>query len=131
MTSQTFAEDCVARLDELAQAGRVDRRTVLAGLAALGLGVARAPAAHAQARELVIVNFGGDAVGAMTKAWAEPYMKLPGALKAVVDGSGPTSAKMKAMVESGKVTWDAVDRNLPASVELGRQGLLEKIDYSI
>ncbi|MBV8169307.1 MAG: ABC transporter substrate-binding protein [Alphaproteobacteria bacterium] len=131
MTAQTFAEDCVARLNELAQQGRVDRRAVLAGLAALGLGIVAAPGARAQATELVIVNFGGDAVGAMTKAWAEPYMKLPGALKAVVDGSGPTSAKMKAMVESGKVTWDAVDRNLPASVELGRQGLLEKMDYAL
>ena len=66
---------------------------------------------------------------AFTKAWVEPYMKAGG--KAVVDGSNPTSAKVKAMVESGKVTWDALDRNLIAALELGRQNLLEKIDYSI
>ena len=70
------------------------------------------------------------AVPAMTKAWADPFNKTS-AVKAVVDGSGPSSAKMKAMVESGKVTWDVVDRNLIAGLELGRQSLLEKIDYSI
>jgi putative spermidine/putrescine transport system substrate-binding protein len=34
-------------------------------------------------------------------------------------------------VESGKVTWDLCDRNTVAAVDLGRQGLLEEVDYSI
>ncbi len=109
-----------------------NRRAFLSALAILGIApeAFRLSPAYAQAKEIVVVNFGGDAVPAMTKAWAEPFNKTS-AVKAVVDGSGPSSAKMKAMVESGKVTWDVVDRNLIAGLELGRQGLLEKVDYSI
>ena len=35
------------------------------------------------------------------------------------------------MVQAGDVSWDVCDRNLPASIELGQQGLLEEIDYTI
>ena len=131
-TTQTFQEDCLDLLREQTEGRRVDRRSFLSTLAVLGVSPAlfRLTPAHAQARELVVVNFGGDAVTAMTKAWADPYNKNA-TLKAVIDGSGPSSAKMKAMVESGKVTWDVVDRNLIAALELGRQNLLEKIDYTI
>src|SRR4029079_13593426 len=73
---------------------------------------------------------GGDAGPRGRRAGADPFNRTS-AVKAVVDGSGPSSAKMKAMVESGKVTWDVVDRNLIAGLELGRQNLLEKIDYAI
>ena len=128
---QSFAEDCVALLREHAADPCVNRRQLLSALALFGVApaVLRSTPALAQAKEVVVVNAGGDAVAAFTKAWVEPYMKAGG--KAVVDGSNPTSAKVKAMVESGKVTWDALDRNLIAALELGRQNLLEKIDYSI
>ncbi|MBL8707064.1 MAG: ABC transporter substrate-binding protein [Rhodospirillales bacterium] len=130
---QHFAEDCAALLRERTEGKTVDRRRFLQALAVLGVSpvLARLTPAHAQAKEVFIVNWGGDAVAAMTKAWAEPYMKTAGAAKAIVDGGGPSSAKIKAMVESGKVTWDVVDRNLIAALELGRQNLLEKIDYAI
>ena len=129
---QTFQEDCVELLREKMEGRRVDRRSFVAALGALGIvpGLFRLTPAHAATREIVVVNFGGDAVPAFTHAWADPFNKSSD-VKAVVDGSGPTSAKMKAMVESGKVTWDVVDRNLAAAVELGRQDLLEKIDYSV
>jgi putative spermidine/putrescine transport system substrate-binding protein len=129
---QTFQEDCLELLRQQTEGRVVNRRAFLSTLAVLGVAPAlfRLTPARAQSRELVVVNYGGDAVTAMTKAWADPYNKTA-SLKAVIDGSGPTSAKMKAMVESGKVTWDVVDRNLIAAIELGRQNLLEKIDYSI
>ncbi len=129
---QSFQEDCLELLREKTEGQLVNRRAFLSTLAVLGVSPAlfRLTPAQAQPRELVVVNFGGDAVTAMTKAWADPYNKTA-TLKAVIDGSGPSSAKMKAMVESGKVTWDVVDRNLIAALELGRQNLLEKIDYSI
>jgi putative spermidine/putrescine transport system substrate-binding protein len=129
---QTFQEDCLDLLRQQTEGRRVNRRGFLSALAVLGLSPAlfRMTPASAQAREIVVVNFGGDAVAAMTQAWANPFNKSA-AIKAVVDGSGPSSAKMKAMVESGKVTWDVVDRNLIAQLELGRQNLLEKIDYTI
>ena len=129
---QTFQEDCVELLRERTEGRTVNRRAFLSTLAALGVSPAlfRLTPAHAQAREIVVVNFGGDAVPAMQKAWADPFNKTS-RIKAVIDGAVPTSAKMKAMVESGKVTWSVVDRNLIAALELGRQNLLEKIDYSI
>lgn len=129
---QTFQEDCIDLLRERTEGRPVHRRSFLSALAVLGVSPAlfRLTPAHAQAKEIVVVNFGGDAVPAMTKAWADPFNKTS-AIKAVIDGAVPTSAKMKAMVESGKVTWSVVDRNLIAALELGRQNLLEKIDYSI
>ncbi|MGY3585642.1 extracellular solute-binding protein [Bradyrhizobium sp. USDA 4350] len=45
--------------------------------------------------------------------------------------TGPTPGKIKAMVESSNVAWDVADRNLLSALELGRQGLLEKVDESI
>jgi putative spermidine/putrescine transport system substrate-binding protein len=129
---QTFEQDCVDLLRTRTEGRTFDRRAFLSALAILGVApeLFRIKPASAQAKEIVVVNFGGDAVPAMTRAWADPFNKTS-AVKAVVDGSGPSSAKMKAMVESGKVTWDVVDRNLIAGLELGRQNLLEKIDYSI
>lgn len=129
---QTFQQDCLQLLRQQAEGRIVDRRRFLSALAILGVApeVFRFTPAHAQSTEIVVVNFGGDAVTAMTKAWAEPFNKTSN-VKAIIDGSGPTSAKMKAMVESGKVTWDVVDRNLIAALELGRQNLLEKVDYTI
>ena len=129
---QTFQEDCVELLRERVEGRPVHRRSFLSALAVLGVSPAlfRMTPAHAQAKEIVVVTFGGDAVPAMTKAWADPFNKTS-AIKAVIDGAVPTSAKMKAMVESGTVTWSVVDRNLIAALELGRQNLLEKIDYSI
>lgn len=130
--TQTFQEDCLELLRQQTEGRTVNRRAFLSTLAVLGVAPAlfRFTPAHAQAKELVIVNWGGDAVTAMNAAWAEPFNK-GSAVKAVIDGGGPSSAKIKAMVESGKVTWDAVDRNLIAALELGRQNLIEKIDYSI
>ena len=130
---QSFHEDCIALLREQTEGKTVNRRRFLSVLAALGLSPAllRLTPAHAQAKEIVVVNWGGDAVPAMTKAWAEPFNSKSGGIKAVVDGGGPSSAKIKAMVDSGKVTWDVVDRNLIAGLELGRQNLLEKIDYAL
>lgn len=130
---QSFHQDCAALLRERTEGQTVNRRQFLTIAAALGLSPAlfRLTPAAAQAKEVVVVNWGGDAVTAMGKAWAEPFMKQAGAPKVVVDGSGPSSAKIKLMVESGRVTWDVVDRNLIAALELGRQNLLEKIDYAI
>ena len=128
-TNQEFQEDCIELLRSRTDGRTVDRRVFLSMAAALGVSTSlfKLTPAHAQAKEVVVVNWGGDAVPAMTKAWAEPFNKSGG--KAIIEGGGPSSGKIKAMVESGKVTWDVVDRNLIAGLELGRQNLLEKIDY--
>ena len=116
---QTFAEDRAEIL-------RLTRRGALAGAAAFGL----AGTARAQAKEVVLANFGGDAVKAMNEAFVVPYEKRTGA-KMVIDGSGPSNGKIKTMVQAKNVTWDVVDSGLAGVGELGPLGLLEEIDYSV
>lgn len=128
-----YARDLIALAQERAEASPITRRGLLAlaGATCAAVGIGGMNSAFGQAREMLLINWGGDAIGAMGKAWAEPFMKANPGMAVKLDGAGPSSGKIKAMVESGKVTWDVCDRNLPASVELGRLGLLEEIDYSI
>jgi putative spermidine/putrescine transport system substrate-binding protein len=131
---QAFAEDALELLREGLASGRIDRRAFLRVCAVLGatapLALRSGPAA-AQAKEIVLSNAGGDAASAMQKVFAETYMKANPGTKVVVDGTFPSSAKIKAMVDANHVTWDVCDRNLPAALELGQQGLLAEIDYGI
>jgi putative spermidine/putrescine transport system substrate-binding protein len=125
-----FVRDCLSVLREKTEGRLVHRRRFLAALAVLGvapLGL-RLTQAHAASDELVVVNWGGDALETYKKAWVDPFNASTGG-HAVLDGSGPSSGRIKAMVESGAVVWDVCDRNLPASIELGREDLLEKVDW--
>ncbi len=124
-------EDSLALLNEQLAHGAIDRRRFLQLATLLGASTAVAAPALAQAKEIVLANAGGDAASAMQKVLAEPYTKAVPATKVVVDGTLPASAKIKAMVEAKHTTWDICDRNLPAALELGEQGLLEPIDYTI
>ena len=129
----SFSSDCVALLRELTDGRRVDRRSFLKLCGALGVtsALVRFTPAQAAGKEVVLCNWGGDAVTAMTDAFAKPFGAKAGSTSATVVGGNPSSGAIKNMVESGKVTWDVADRNIPASLELGRQNLLEEIDYSI
>src|ERR1700675_804990 len=100
---QTFEQDCLQLLREQTEGRTVNRRGFLSALAILGIApeLFRLTPAYAQSQEIVVVNFGGHPATAITKAWAAPFNKTASG-KAVVDGSGPSSAKMKAMVDSGK-----------------------------
>lgn len=122
---QTFAED-------RAEIMGLGRRTVLKGGAALGVAAAGfgGGIANAAPKEVVVANWGGDAVKAMTEAFVVPYEKATGG-KMVIDGSGPSNGKIKTMVTARNVTWDIVDSGLAGTGELGPAGLLEEIDYSI
>lgn len=129
---QDYVQDCLAILRQKTQGKIVHRRRFLAALGVLGavpLALRFTPV-HAQSSELVIVNWGGDAVGAFEEHWAKPYSAASGR-PAVVDGSGPSSGRIRAMVESRSVAWDVCDRNLPASIELGRENLLEEVNWDI
>ncbi|MCZ0735852.1 ABC transporter substrate-binding protein [Phreatobacter sp. AB_2022a] len=130
---QEFREDCLAILREGSEGKRVHRRRFLQAIAALGVVPAglRFTPAHAAASEVVVVNWGGDAVPAYDDIWAKPFSAANAGVKAVINGAGPTSGKIKAMVESRAVTWDVCDRTMPASLELGRQNLLEQVDWNI
>lgn len=137
---QSFAQDCAEILREDLVAGRIDRRTFMKGLLALGLlpaalggsgAFARAAMAQtAKPKEVVLANFGGDAVPAFTDAFAKPFEAKEG-VKLVIDGSGPSTGKIKAMVDAKKVIWDVIDSGTGQAHQLGEAGYLEPIDYTI
>lgn len=124
--SAEFWQDAMEVAKARLRSGRLDRRTLLAGLAALP-GLA---AAQGKPRELVLANWGGDAVGAMNEAFAAPFERDHG-VKVVIDSGGPSLAKIRASVEARRTVWDVCDSGAGTSFTLGRMGLLEEMDYSI
>ena len=114
--------------------GKVYSRRVFFGMcAALGIApvAARLSPAMADQKELVLVNWGGDAVRGMKASFVDPYLKKFPDRKVAIDGTGPSTSRIRLMVQSGKVTWDIMDRNLHTALEIGPENMLEKIDYSI
>jgi putative spermidine/putrescine transport system substrate-binding protein len=78
--------------------------------------------------QLTVVNFGGANANAQKKAYYEPFEKATGTKVISVEYNGE-QAKVKAMVETKKVTWDIVEVESP---DMGRgcdEGLYEKLDY--
>jgi len=77
---------------------------------------------------LTVVNFGGANANAQKKAFYEPYEKAGNKLVAV-EYNGE-QAKIKAMVETKKITWDVVEVESPDAARGCDEGLFEKLDYS-
>jgi len=80
-------------------------------------------------QSLVVVSWGGSFQEAQRNALFEPFMKEFG-IKLIED-SPSDQAKIKAMVKTNNVTWDVVDLGSYYPDNLGREGYLEPIDYSI
>src|SRR5471032_2874018 len=76
------------------------RRTFFSMCAILGIApiAARLTPALADAKELVVVNWGGDAIKGMKASWADPYLKKFPDRKAVIDGTGPSTSRIRLMV---------------------------------
>ncbi|AIY44096.1 ABC transporter [Collimonas arenae] len=83
----------------------------------------------AQAAALTVVNFGGANGAAQKVAYIDPYAKASGDKITVVEFNGEL-AKVKAMVEAKKVSWDAVEVDAGDIGRACEEGLLEKIDFS-
>jgi putative spermidine/putrescine transport system substrate-binding protein len=130
VTAARFHADLFALAAEQHAKGALDRRAFLSALALLG-GAAALPAgrAEAAAKEIVLVNFGGDAVPTWSKAWGEPFTRDSG-IKVSVIGAEPTPGAIKAMVESGKITWDLTDGDAYYLPILARQHLIQPYDYT-
>jgi putative spermidine/putrescine transport system substrate-binding protein len=77
---------------------------------------------------LTFVSYGGTFQEAQEKAFAKPFAEK-NHVKLVTD-SGPTVAKIKAMVEAKNVQWDVVEVTEADYLNLVRLDLLEPIDYS-
>lgn len=83
----------------------------------------------AQARDLTIVNYGGSTGVAQNKAWYQPFSKATGQPLVITEWNGEVG-KLRAMVETGNVVWDAVDVDSATQARGCEEGLLEKIDYA-
>ena len=89
--------------------------------------VATAFAGQAVARDLAVVSFGGANKEAQVAAFYQPFEKATGQKVVGVDYNGEV-AKVKAMVEAGKVTWDVVEVESPEVLRGCEEGVYEKID---
>jgi len=78
---------------------------------------------------LTVVNFGGANGNAQKKAYFEPFEKSGLAKVQAVEYNGE-QAKIKAMVETKKITWDVVEVESPDVARGCDEGLFEKLDYS-
>jgi len=104
-------------------------KTKMAIGAALLASVATGSLAYAQQKQIVFVAWGGATQEALEAAWVAPFTEKTGA-KVISDG--PTNyGKIKAMVDAGAVDWDVIDVEGDWAVRAARDGLLEKLDYSV
>src|SRR5213080_3468969 len=78
--------------------------------------------------QITVVNFGGANGNAQKKAFYEPIEK--NGIKVVPVEYNGEQAKIKAMVETKKVTWDVVEVESPDVARGCDEGLFEKLDYS-
>ena len=131
--NDAFQKDCLDILAGKVERGEISRRR-FAQLAATLLAGApfalRAGSARAAEKQLVLVNWGGDAIKAYDAAFGQPFFKETG-ITVKEDGTGPTEGAIAAQFKSGKPTWDLVDADPFSAISLGKQGMMEPIDYSI
>jgi putative spermidine/putrescine transport system substrate-binding protein len=132
-SDRAFQRDCLEILSMKVARGEISRRRFTQIIAML---VAGAPlalngrTAEAAANELVLVNWGGDAIKAYDEAYGKPFEAETG-ITVKEDGTGPTEGAIAAQVKSGKPTWDLVDADPFSAITLGKQDMVELIDYNI
>ncbi|MBL8703680.1 MAG: ABC transporter substrate-binding protein [Rhodospirillales bacterium] len=109
----------------------LSRRKLLAGgasLAAVGP-FAIVPGRALGAQQIVFVGYGGANQDAYEKLQCAQFTKDTG-IK-VIMASGVDLAKLKAQVMTKNVEWDMMTMSSGLAVGAEREGLLEKVDYSV
>jgi putative spermidine/putrescine transport system substrate-binding protein len=81
------------------------------------------------ANSLTFVAWGGTTEERQVAAWGPEFTKQTG--YAVQPDSPTDYGKLKAMVDAGQVVWDVVDVEADFARRAAKEGLLEKIDYSV
>jgi putative spermidine/putrescine transport system substrate-binding protein len=93
----------------------------------LALAFTAATGLTAHSEDMAFTSWGGTTQDAQKAAWADPFSKASG-VNVLQDG--PTDyGKLKAMVESGNVTWDVVDVEYDFAIAAAKAGLLEPLDF--
>jgi len=112
---------------------RTTRRYFVKTIGAVGATAAVGPFFHARPAqadkgELVVVSWSGSWAKSLREVMFAPFEKETG--YKVRDDGPPEAAKLKAMAQSGSVTWDILDTDMPALQTMVKEGLLDPIDYS-
>ncbi|MCY4442503.1 MAG: ABC transporter substrate-binding protein [Deltaproteobacteria bacterium] len=93
------------------------------------IAAAVALAGSANAQNLNVVSWGGAYTASQQKAYHEPYMKANRGVKIVNHDLGAGAlAKLRAEVESGKVTLDLIDMTAADAIVACDEGLVEQVD---
>lgn len=77
--------------------------------------------------QVVVASWGGSFQDAQRETMFKPFEQATG-IK-LIEATGPSLAKVKAMVESKNVEWDVAGMTPGDLLVLAKQGLVEKIDY--
>ena len=80
------------------------------------------------ADSVTVVSWGGAYQDSVRKAFFEPYMKESGE-KIVEEEFNGEIAKIRAMVETGNITWDIVENDSMTTIAACAEGIVEKIDW--
>lgn len=114
--------------DSKARGVKATRRTMLKGLgAAAALGLADVRLARAAPSQMIMATGGGKLDEAYRQVVFTPFKEKTG-INIVTTGND--GGRLKAMVEQKRVEWDLMQGPAEGLVVYGRQGLLERIDYS-
>lgn len=96
---------------------------IVAGAVASGVGMAAAQ----DKGSVVVASWGGSFQDAQRETMFKPFEEETGIR--IIEATGPSLAKIKAMVESGNTEWDVSGITPGDLLVLAREGLAEKIDY--
>lgn len=83
----------------------------------------------AAAQDFTMVSWGGAYQKSQDEAFVKPYEAKTGAKITEEEYNGEVS-KIRAMVQSGTVSWDVVDVDSATVRQACDEGILEQIDYS-
>lgn len=108
---------------------RLNRRAAAATLAGAASALAFPSILRAQDKgQVVFAGYGGRPQDIQRKLFFEPFTKETG-IK-VIDATGISIAKVRAMVKTGNVEWDVVQGVPGETLVLAEEGMLEAIDYA-
>jgi len=89
---------------------------------------ALSPAAAQDKGQVVVATGGGAYVDVLREVVFKPFEKSTG-IK-VIEASGPTLAKVRAMVNTGSPEWDVAEIVSYDFAQLSTEGMLQQLDYS-
>lgn len=95
----------------------------------IALSVITALSASAMAKDITVISFGGANKDAQAVAYYQTFEKATGNKITAGDYNGEM-AKIKAMVDAKKVSWDVVEVESPELLRGCEEGLFEKIDWA-